>query len=561
MNQLNTASLLLNKKIKGHLPVTGLAVSDDGSVLITIPDQYQSRLYHQVCISASGETEEIDSFSVEKPSSTDCSANGRIFIAITTDDVYVFREGAKTRFFPDRRENYSSVSISASGDLFAIGAADMIVSGYSVTLARTANGPIWTKTLPLSVTKVQVSDDASRILVGTDEGTALMLDNTRDQIWELEGDDSITAVALTKGAELSIVGTESGVIQAIGPVGNRLWQIEGIGPVIDCAVSGDGKLIGAVRMPSEGGLVEFLCGDGTHVLDYELASRIVSVACSPNGRYAALSCEDGTLQVLDIILAPEKIRSSESAQSLHGEVVSDIELGDYDAAMQKLSKMLDASPCDLDACRKLIELKEECLMEHIAEVDKLESEGSHVEAFGKLREAFELAPYDKALFERLASMRERAISDSFERASKLAADGNLKDSIEHIRTIIRLDFTNLKAREGLGRLEDALVSQHISDADAAMASGETSRALEILEEAADLRPNQEVRDRLVKARARQAFEEGMAFYEAQRYSQAVAQFRKVLSIEPNNAEAARYLEYAENIHQDDALFDRFSKLE
>jgi tetratricopeptide (TPR) repeat protein len=59
----------------------------------------------------------------------------------------------------------------------------------------------------------------------------------------------------------------------------------------------------------------------------------------------------------------------------------------------------------------------------------------------------------------------------------------------------------------------------------------------------------------------EALAEGLALYEAGKYPQAIAQFRKVLGIDPENAEAPKHLDYAENLAHDDTLSDRFTRLE
>lgn len=99
------------------------------------------------------------------------------------------------------------------------------------------------------------------------------------------------------------------------------------------------------------------------------------------------------------------------------------------------------------------------------------------------------------------------------------------------------------------------------EAEEALSSGRPSDAVRLLEQARDRSSSDRIGETLAKARCEEALAEGLALYEARQYPQAILRFRKVLSIDPQNAEALRHIEYAEKIGQDDALFDRFSKLE
>jgi len=562
MNQLHTADLIFERRIKGHLSVTRFAVSNSGSVMVAVPDLHQPRLYHLVRIAASGDWEESGTFSVETLAHIDFSEDGRVFVAATDDDIYVFRDDVKKRFFPDRRDNYTAVSVSSSGEFLAVGSADMILSGYSVTLARTSGGQVWTKDLPFSVTSVRMAADASRILVGSDEGPAIMLDSSRNTIWELHGADPIAGAVVSNSGDTSVLGTRGGAVQAVGALGNRLWEMVGDGPVADCAISGDGKLIVVARKTAAGsGLLELYSSDGTPMLEHRVTPAVTSVACSTGGRFAAVSCEDGTLQILEITLAPARARSAGVVKALYKEGCAAAGKGDHAGALQKFTRVLELHPSHADACRKLVEVRTQFVRKRIEEAERLASEGALARSVQGLQAAAEVSPYDREVFEKLAAARERLISDALAGASSLADSGRLEEAFEKVEDVIQLDFANVQAREYLGKLEDALVARYMADADAALEAGQPAKAVQVLEKAAALRLSPEVQEHLARARARQAFHEGVALYEAKKYSQAVFQFRKVLSIDPRNAEAEKYIEYAESLRQDDALLDRFSKLE
>ena len=560
MTSLHTADLVFDRRIKGHLPVTRLAVSNSGTVMIAVPDQHQPRLYHLVRLSVSGEWKELGPFSVETVRGIDFSEDGRLFTAFTDDDLYAFDEGEKTRLFPEQRENYLAVSINSKGDLFAFASSDMIISSNSVTFARTSGGHMWVKSLSAGVTGIRMTCDATRILIGMEEGSALMLSGNRDTIWELDGEDSITAVDMSHTGELSVLGDKLGKVQAVGIRGNKLWQLDGVGCVTDCAVSGDGRMVVVGRKTSSGqGIVELLTSDGAPILEHGTVSGISSVASSADGKYVAVSCDDGTLQVLELTLASS--RSVQKAQALYNEGVAAAKKGDFAEANGKFTEVLEICPGNVDACRQMIEARNALVANCIEAAQRLGSEDKIAEAMQELRIAGELCLYQPEVVVQLAKVRSRLISEALERAKSLGDQGELEKALAKLEEIVKVDFADVRAREELASVEDALVARCAADAEALLNAGKAPEAVSLLEKAAALRPAPDIEERLAQARAKQAFDEGMALYEAQKYSQAVFQFKKVLSIDPRNAEAEKYIQYAESLRQDDVLFDRFSKLE
>lgn len=558
---LSTANLVFERRVKGHLPVTRLAVTDSGRVMIAVPDDHQPRLYHLICFSVTGEWESLGSFSVEKLQHIDFSEDARTFVAATDDDVYVFGEGAKKRFFPERRDNYSALSISASGEYFAIGSADMILSSHSVTLAKTKSGQVWIKDLPFSATSVCISGDARRLLVGSEDGCVVMLDGLRATVWQLEGADPVTALATSHTGGVSVVGTRKGMVYAIGEGGGMLWEVESGGRIKDCAMSGDGTLVAAVRESPGGSVVDLFCGDGTPVMEHGLSSDVVSVACSPDGGYIALSAADGLLQILEVTSAPGIACTEDKARAIRDEGYAAAEQGDHALAAEKLEQYLKLYPADPEACARLAESADALVEQHLAEAERLAVEGDLCQAGQALQSACRLITYDHRLSERTAAIRDRLVAESLSRAQALEREGRLEEAVALVRDVIGLDFMSCEARAMLCGLQTTLVAKYLADADTALKENRAADAVVILTKAMAAAPSQETQSKLTRARAVQAFKEGLALYESKKFSQAVFQFRKVLSLDPDNAEAQKYIEYSESLRQDDMLFDRFSKLE
>lgn len=553
MDLFHTADLVFERKIRGHLPVTRMSVGDAGSIITAVPDDHRPRLYHLVRFETSGDWEEIGEFSVETLLHHDFSEDGKSLVAATDDDLYVFRNDSKARFFPERRDNYASVSISAVGDLFAVGSSDLILSSHSVTLARTTGGQVWIKDLPVTVSFALLTPDARSILVGSEEGTCLMLDIARQIIWQVEGPDPVTAMAVTRTGDMSVIGDKGGTVTVVGAEGVKLWQSFG-DPVVRCAVSSDGSLIVVCRQTNRSTrAVEFLLSDGTPAVEHVVGTAIDSIACSPNGRFAALSLDDGTIQALELTLASPRARSMEVVAAFEAQAAEALAAGDYSLAVERFTRVLELSPSNVNACRKLVEATDALVRSYLDGALEVAEE-----TLSLLHKAVELRPHDCEVLARLNEIERGLIHARLETSRSLVQDGKLQEARSVTEEVLDLDFTNIKARELLNDIEAALVADRIADAEQASCPAE---AIRFLEEAAAVRPTPDVYERLSAARAKQAFDEGLVLYEAQRYSEAVFQFKKVLKLDPENAEARKYMEYGESLRRDDSLFDRFSKLE
>jgi tetratricopeptide (TPR) repeat protein len=438
----------------------------------------------------------------------------------------------------------------------------MISSGYSVTLAKTAGGQFWTKNFPYSITSAQIAPDGTMVLVGAEEGTATALDGGRNKIWEFEGTDPISAIAISGPPHVSILGTRGGMIHALGPQAERLWEAASEGPVVDCAVDSEGKLITVARTKPNGtGCIEIYNANGTPILDYSSPNGITSIACSPDGRFVAVSTEDGTLRILEVVLSNADTESDEQASGLYTSGCSMMEAKDYSSAIAKFTELLQTSPIHVDACRRLVEAQDAFIKECLADVDAAASSGSPDQAVSKLQTALQIRPYDRGIFDRMIAMRAQFITEISARTLSLAENGDIEPAIEKTKQILEIDFTNIQAREQLAGLEKTLALRCSADAGLALSEDRAADAIALLERAVTLDPSPEFQTQLVKAKSKQAFSEGLALYNQKRYPQAQAQFRRAVSLDSENAEAVKYLEYSESLRQDDPLFDRFSRLE
>lgn len=554
MNQPQSASLILDRKIRGHLPVTRFSVSAAGSVMLAVPDADRSRHYRLGRLSLDGSWQESGGFSVETVASWDLSASGDVFTAVANDALYLFSAGEKTRLLRDRRDLYIDVSITAAGDVVAAASSDMLMSAYSVTLVATVGPSAGTKDLPLTLTCSRIAPDGSAVAAGSEDGMVVLLDRDRRVVWEFDLGEPVARVCVSSDGRV-IAGTRFGRVAALRD-GERLWEATGSGPVAACAESLDGRAV-VIARDDDAHTIECLSGEGRILLEYAAPSAVTSLACSADGRYIALSCRDGSLQVIEMQAGVSRAADARGASDLYANALDLAGRGELQDAVKSLLRALDLEPTNIDASRELDETAHTLVREAILAAEESLSRDDFAEAADRLRVAWDHASLAPDLALEIIAARRRAADRMLSRAGELPDE----EAADLLGTLLRLDVTNTDARGLLARVETRITERLLLDADEALAAGDPSGAVSLLEQACERSPSDTVRERLIRARCDEALAEGLVLYEAGKYPEAVVRFRKVLSIDPQNPEALKRIEYAEKLTADDALFDRFSKLE
>lgn len=555
MERFPSGSLIFDQKIRGHLPVTRFAVSEVGSVTVAVPDPEKPRLYRLGRLSLGGEWQDIGGFSVETVTSWDVSVSGSALTAAAKDALYVFSAGEKIRLLRDRRDIYIESTISAAGDLVAAISSDMLMSAYSLTVASADGRIIGARDLPYALACGQMAPDGSAIAVGSEEGVVVLLDHDRRTLWQFDLGEPVTRVCVEPLGGRVIVGTSSGRVAALAD-GEKVWESVGRGPVTACAVAEGGGMTVVARDDERWG-IECLSAEGRVVFEHGAPSMVAAVACSADGRYTALSCRDGTLQILETEPGTSRLAYAGQSSVLYAnalDLAGGNSLGD---AVKMLTRALDLDPTNLDAARSLSEIAHSLVRELLRSSELSLASGSIAEGAARLMTAWEHLMLAPDLVDDVLAARKR-LSDEI---LSHAAETSCEDAVDLLRVLLRLDVTNVEARRLLGRTEKEIADRLMEAADQALGDGRPSEAVRLLEEACEHAPTDAVRERLNRARCASALADGIALYEAGEYPQAITQFRRALAIEPGNAEASRHLAYAEKLAANDEIFDRFSKLE
>src|SRR5205085_11534048 len=134
-------------RLRGLLPLAPEALGDDGRLVLVRPDELEARKYQILQADSTGRISGTGSAIVETVRQMCVTADAPMMIGVTDDDLYLFREGRKSRFLPERRVAYLSVALARTGRFFAAGLTDMMVAGQTLALADADGKVSWTKGL------------------------------------------------------------------------------------------------------------------------------------------------------------------------------------------------------------------------------------------------------------------------------------------------------------------------------------------------------------------------------------------------------------------------------
>src|SRR5881398_1108053 len=159
-----------HSRLRGLLPVSPDALADDSRVVLVRPDDLEGRKYQILQSDPNGGTSSLGSVTVETVRQMRVTADAPTMIAVTDNDLYLFREGRKSRFLPERRVSYLSVALARSGGLFAAAFTDMLFAGQTLCLGDAAGKVIWTKDLDAAISVVAIAPDGRTVAAGLENG-------------------------------------------------------------------------------------------------------------------------------------------------------------------------------------------------------------------------------------------------------------------------------------------------------------------------------------------------------------------------------------------------------
>jgi tetratricopeptide (TPR) repeat protein len=563
-------NLLWQKRFRGLLPLAAGALADDGSLTFIRPDELEARTYQIVVADTGGRLEIRGTISVETVAKMALVPEGASLIGATDDDLYLFREGRKTRLMPGRRLTYDDLALARDGLRFAVAFADMMFAAHTVALCDMSGKIAWTKDLDVPVTRVAISGGGRHLVVGSEPGRVFAFDAGRTLLYESLLERPVAALGMSQEGARCVVGAADGSLAGLDEEGGILWRASVGMPVIEAALSGDAAYAFAVAGDASGGLVVGVASagsgaePGTPVWEHELESRPTGVAVSPNGRYLAVSLADGRL--LTFALEPETA-TGRRGDGLAGRLgaLSGLdaaraawESGEREKARAMARKLLETAPADVGACEALIAWEAELVGVVLAEADALAAEGDPCAAIARLGDAEAIDPADTRIAAARAALTARALALLGERASACA---DPEEAIDAWQAVLALDFKNLEARSRLGEAHARSAERLVTEGEARAGAGDSAGALTLWRRAHELAPTDELGGRIRAAEVAQIVADGRRLYDAHRYPEAAFQFQKALALDPEHEEARRYLGYARGLSTDTGVSGRFQRLE
>jgi tetratricopeptide (TPR) repeat protein len=557
---IQPVNLLWQRRYRGLLPFVANSLADDGQALLIRPDELEARTYQILSLGPDGQARELGAVSVETVSKFEVAPGGQFMLGVTDDDIYLFREGRKSRFLADRRVSYSDVALARQGGLFGCAFSDMMFASHTAALAEMGGRLAWTKDLAAPVNRVAITYDGRTVAIGGADGSVLALDHLRATVWECLQPEPVTALALGEAAHPCAAGTEAGSVFSIDGSGAVVWQTAVELPVRALAMDSAGEWVVAAAGDATGGLLVCFDREGAPVWETELATQPTGLALSPNGRFVGVSLQEGSALLFEADFGAARA-AGRPAESELAEVETLVTAGHLPAARARLLELLERDPACLPAGERLADVEDRVVEERLVAARALAEEGNRGEALALLGETAQRFPYHAGLFAERCRLREAAVAGFQEAADRSLAADDAESALAALRELLRFDPRHQAAREQLAATQRRMADQLAAEGDACASRRDLAGALERWQKASALAPSPELEGRIRRGEIERSLAAGTALYQHGRFAEAAFQFKRVLALDPQHEEARRYLGYSQSAAGESLISSRFRKLE
>ena len=263
--EITNVNLLYQRKARGVAPLSRFASGNDGTLIVSVPDEMEVRTFHIVRFDSSGRSQILETYSVETLRKTEIAASGSLYIGTTDDDLYLFQNARKNRFLPERRASYTDIALGQEGKRFGVAFSDLMASSHSVALGDTGGRLLWTKDVGFDVACLAVNRDVTHIVTGGESGDVLLLDTARNTLFSHRHDFPIFCTA-TIGESRTVFASQNGV-GLLDERGQALWFTEtNGGHPVGLALDAEARTVAVLlRTDDTTGRLLFLNADGLPV--------------------------------------------------------------------------------------------------------------------------------------------------------------------------------------------------------------------------------------------------------------------------------------------------------
>jgi tetratricopeptide (TPR) repeat protein len=569
MPTIRTVNLLWEKRIRQTYPVARYALDDEGTLALAVPRPLEARTYDRTLLATNGEALVQGGFAVETLLKLEMTPHAADCLGMTSDDLYLFENSAKSRFLGDRRLLFVDAALNETGHNLFTAFSDIAGASYALAYGDMSGRVIWTAELEGIVTTVAISRQGNRVAIGSEGGLVFLKDASRRDVWEFGTGESVRALACSRDGVFVAYGTSEGAVGLIDGDGTRKWEAALPGEVINLALSGDGVICAALCRPRQNpNNVRLACIGPTGQIDWEYDSEqnLLGLSLSSSGTFLATGSRNGTVAVYAVVIGEGTAfggpRPTGGAQ-LQAERLA--QAGDWRGAWRVLEIALDADPANLELYDTALSQRAAYLENALGAIQAQQEDGDYAGAVAALETLLRDAPLSTEVVSALAEVRRlraEQLHDQVRAFLRAEQDDQAEETLRLALSVV--PFHSRELRQELAALRERRSHSADALADELLTAGKLEEAVSALERAQNANPTSERGQKLLRVQTAMEFAAGMTAYNAKEYREAVFQFKKVLARDPAHSEAKRYLGFSQKFAQDTAnetLNDRFSRLE
>ena len=537
--------------------------------MLAVPRPLEARAYDRALLMPDGATETRSSFSVETLLKLELSWQADNGMGMTSDDIYLFREGGKERFMGDRHLLYVDAVLSETGQNLFSAFSDMSGTSFALAYGSIKGNVDWTAEIEGCLTTVAISRQGNRVAAGVEHGVVLLKDASRRDVWEFGVGEPVSALACSRDGAWVAYGTREGSIGLVEGDGTRKWDVTLPGEIIKLALSGDGTICAALCRPRQDpNNLLLACIGATGQVDWQYASEqmLTGLSLSDNGQFLATGTRNGTTAVYKVVIG-----EGVSTGTLHvgGRALAQAQTlaqaGDLRGATRILEIALLADPVNVELYEAWSAAREAWLTGALAYAGTQMEQGDTLGAIDALETLLRDEPLRSDVAATLAEAKKRRVQQLQEQAQAWIEQEQDDQAENALLSALKVSpLASRDIRMQLGALRSRRSGAADALADALLAEGKLEEGVAALERAQAVNPTIERSQKLLRAQTAMEFGAGMGAYNAKEYREAIFQFKKVLARDPQHAEARRYLGFSQRFAQDtssETLNDRFSRLE
>lgn len=552
--------------MRASYAVSRNALNDAGVLTLAVPRPIEARAYDLTRLALDGAAEVRTTFSVETLLTVAASGESDAVIGMTADDLYLIREGTKSRFLSERRILYVASALSWDGRSLIAAFSDVAGSSFALAYGDIGGRVAWLREADGPLSAAALSPDGEWIAQASDNGKIWLFDSARRDFWTFAQDEPVRAVVCTPDGKHTAYATSRGSVGLIDREGSRQWEARLPGEALAIALADNASLCAVITYTrGEEPLTRLYLLDGAGRIgwEHEAEHPIVALAMSPNGEYVATSTRNGMQTVYHVIAGDRQAPVATGQDVIALLSAPAPTAADTAAHVQMLRSALKERPTEVTACERLIAIQAEQTALLLAEAREFAERQEFAAAAESLERLWAIAPEEPELYTALRQNRALREQHEMARADSLLEEGQTEVATAVLTGILSYAPLSLEARRRLAALEAREVRNYDEEAELLLNAGDYGAALDFLERAQRRAPSSDRAAKIRKSQIALELSVGMAHYNEKRYQEAIFQFRKVLAYDPTHSEAKRYLNFAQRFGQDsnEAINDRFGRLE